>query len=111
MQINVNVSQNNNVEKCNQFKGAPRLFSGSESTPNVALFHTPLQCDTKTHTHNKYPPATAGGISVSGIALILQATHKCVFYWPVSHAFVTKPRSSGTKTKPPLCKGRWHGLP
>ena len=54
-------------------------------------------------------PYIAGGLSVSGIALILQATHKCVFYWPVSHAFVTKPRSSVTKTKPPLCKGRWHG--
>ena len=40
-------------------------------------------------TYNKYPPVKTGGISVSGIALILQATHKCVFYWPVSHAFIT----------------------
>ncbi len=38
---------------------------------------------------NKNPPAIAGGISVSGIALILLAAHKCAFYWPVSHAFVT----------------------
>ena len=38
---------------------------------------------------NKYPPAIAGGISVSGIALILLAAHKCAFYWPASHAFVT----------------------
>ena len=35
---------------------------------------------------------------------MLLATYKCVLDWPVSHAFVTKPRSSGTKTKPPLCK-------
>ena len=49
-----------------------------------------------------------GGISVSGIALILLATHKCVMYWPASHALVTYTRSSGTKIKPPLCKGRWH---
>ena len=45
-------------------------------------------------------PRITGGISVSGIALILRATHKCVFYWPVSHASITYPRSSGTKPKP-----------
>jgi len=30
-----------------------------------------------------------GGISVSGIALIILAAHKFVFYWPASHAIVT----------------------
>ena len=36
----------------------------------------------------KIPPHS-GGISVSGIALILLAAHKCAFYWPASHAIVT----------------------
>ena len=30
-----------------------------------------------------------GGISVSGIALILLAAHKCALDWPASHATVT----------------------
>ena len=30
-------------------------------------------------SYNKYPPAVAGGISVSGIALILLAAHKRAF--------------------------------
>ena len=34
-------------------------------------------------------PRIAGGISFSGIALILLAAHKCAFYWPASHASVT----------------------
>ena len=49
------------------------------------------------------------GISFSDIALILPAAHKCAVYWPVSHATITHTRSSGTKTKPPLCKGRCRG--
>ena len=35
------------------------------------------------------PPIKRGGISVSGIALIILAAHKCAFYWPASHATVT----------------------
>ena len=35
---------------------------------------------------NKYPPRIAGGISFSGIALILLAAHKCAVGWPASHA-------------------------
>ena len=41
-----------------------------------------------------------GGISVSGIALIILAAHKCAFYWTVSHATATYTRLSGTKSKP-----------
>ena len=37
--------------------------------------------------YNKNPPV--GGISVSGIALILPAAHKCVLDWPASHAIIT----------------------
>ena len=50
--------------------------------------------------NNKNPPAIAGGISVSGIALILLAAHKCAFYWPASHAIITLTRLSGTEPKP-----------
>ena len=57
---------------------------------------------------NKNPPET-GGISVSGIALILLAAHKCVFYWPVSHAnYYVIPADEGlNQSLPP--GGRWHG--
>ena len=34
-------------------------------------------------------PPYNGGISVSGIALILPAAHKCAVYWPASHANIT----------------------
>ena len=50
--------------------------------------------------YNKNPPAIAGGISVSGIALILLAAQKRASYWPASHAIVTLTRLSGTKPKP-----------
>ena len=39
---------------------------------------------------------------------MLLATHKCVVYWPASHAIVTCYPLNGFHHKPPLCKGRWH---
>ena len=39
---------------------------------------------------------------------MLPTTHKCVLYWPVSHAIVTCYPLNGFHHKPPLCKGRWH---
>ena len=39
---------------------------------------------------------------------MLLATHKCVVYWPASHAIVTCYSLNGFDHKPPLCKGRWH---
>ena len=57
---------------------------------------------------NKNPPA--GGISVSGIALILPAAHKCAFYWLVSRAIVTyTPLEAGLNPSLPP-GGRWHSV-
>ena len=42
----------------------------------------------------------AGGISVSGIALILPAAHKCASDWPASHAKNTCYPSTGCYQKP-----------
>ena len=52
-----------------------------------------------THSQQK-STRTAGGISFSGIALILLSTHKCAFYWHDSHAIVTLTRWGGIKSKP-----------
>ena len=44
-----------------------------------------LKCGTiNSECEINIPPYNGG--SFSGIALILPATHKCVFYWPASHA-------------------------
>ena len=54
---------------------------------------------------------TAGGISVSGIALILLAAHKCAKDWPASRAKNTCYPLTGLLVEtPPLCKGELNSL-
>ena len=60
-------------------------------------------------TRQQISPRKTGGISFSGIALILLAAHKCAEDWPASHAFVTcAPVNRRQKMRP--TNGRPYGL-
>ena len=65
--------------------GAPRRGAHCASVPRKRPGTGGRQIAAPTNTSIMIP-RKAGGISVSGIALILQATHKCVLSWPASHA-------------------------